>query len=484
MKRYFFKLNGFLIKNRIIIAFFLVVMTAGLFALVPPRSMIKHWFRSSGYWFVFGSTALWLWVSIPRQGFWKKVPVFLRRHGIAVAMAALLTLGAVLTSPSKFRILADEANLMGMASAMYDRHAFYNPTQGLYTPQGFEKISHQWDKRPLVFPFFVSLLHTLLGYNPHHGFWLNALAGGFSFFLFYFLLQRWFGAAIGMTGMILLAAFPLIILWITSSGFEILNLLFVMLGFLCLDRFLVSRKIRDFERLGMTLLLLAQIRYESVIFFGCLLVPASFFLRPKQYPYLRWTFLLPFLLLPIAWQRLLYPDRYETPANTAPFSFEWFIKNSQHAWSFFTGALERYGTIPLLFFLSLLGIGGGLWFLIRERKRLTARILVLSGVTFSSLILQLGLIFSYYWGNFTLQYAMRLAIVFLPFLIVFALIPWVLWVPKIPRKNGLVVFGSCLILLWYWPIAGKNEAVSQIFAYREYDISLNFWKNIILIVTS
>ncbi len=85
-----------------------------------------------------------------------------------------------------------------------------------------------------------------------------------------------------------------------------------------------------------------------------------------------------------------------------------------------------------------------------------------------TVVLQSAVLFNYFWGNLTLQYALRLGIVFLPFVIVLAVfvIDWVTESGRCRRKY--VVVPLLGLLCFHWSVAGKNEAVREIFFYREF----------------
>jgi hypothetical protein len=145
--------------------------------------------------------------------------------------------------------------------------------------------------------------------------------------MFYGLLQRWFSQWLSVVGMLLLAAFPLFVLWVTSGGFEIVNLLFSLIAFLLLDTLLVTGEARVIERLGLTLVLLSQLRYESVAItlgVGIAAISAMRYIELSKLTYR--SVLLPLLFLPVAWQRLvnLNNSDLQLPQGRAMFSFATF----------------------------------------------------------------------------------------------------------------------------------------------------------------
>jgi hypothetical protein len=232
--------------------------------VIPPRAQMARWFHATGYYFIFGTFILWILSLLPERSNREKGFHCFKRHASALALAAVLVGAMCFATPPRFRILADETNMAGMAASMYRDKAFYNSIQGYVYYEKYHDLQHVWDIRSLFYPFLVSLMHTFTGYRAENGFIVNAIAGVGCLWMFYGLLQRWFSQWLSIVGMLLLAAFPLFVLWVTSGGFEIVNLLFTLIAFQLLDTLLVTGQARVMERLGLTLVLLSQLRYESV----------------------------------------------------------------------------------------------------------------------------------------------------------------------------------------------------------------------------
>jgi len=407
---------------------------------------------------------------------------FIRRHGPALGLAMLLTIGAVSISPPRFRIFADETNLMNMAFAMYDQRSFSQP-YGMFEEESFQTLTRAWGKRPLFYPFVVSLAHTFLGYSADNGFVVNAVSGFLCLFLMYFILQRWFTRFHGVVGMMLLASFPLYVLCMTSGGYEILNMLFLLLVFLVLDSFLVSRQSHDVELLCLSLVLLAQIRYESILLTLCLIPLALCYVRKPQINDLTFrSVLVPLTYLPILWQRMTHLHAITlmpvpgdpVPRGQGAFSIHALLRNLDHNLDFFLGTESRFGMIPMLLFASLAGLAYGLYRLFRRGRTGDARIIGLCIAGALTLMGHVLIIFSYYYGDLTRYIAMRLGIVFIPFIVCAA----VLLLEAMPMKRhfwrACLSVGCAALIVFYWPIAGKNEATGWTPESREYRMALSF----------
>ncbi|MFZ2960671.1 MAG: glycosyltransferase family 39 protein [Candidatus Ozemobacteraceae bacterium] len=460
-------------KRPVLAALFLIAPLTVLFGiLIPDKPRIVEWFHATGFVSIFAAFLLWLG-SLPWEFFERtRLVAFARRHAVPALLALGITVSAFLSSPPTFRILADETNLMGTASAMYDEHAFYNPTQRTHYYEGMQNtISREWDKRPLFFPFMVYLAHSFLGYRETNGFVVNAICSFFLLFSFYLLLNRFFTRFLSVLGMIILAAFPLLVLWMTSWSFEIPNLLFGVLAFLSFERLTRTGSAKDAETLVFTLILLAQIRYESVLFLVVLFPVGAYFLKREEVGALSWRILLvPMLLLPSVWQRMVSFNQgaFQMTNGKSPFSFEWFGPNLQYAWNFFTAERVAYGTIPLVFYCSFVGLFAAVWWYISNRKEWTARAWLIPGSAITVFGLNAAILFGYYWGNLTLQYAMRLGLIFVPFMIASCVFLLDCITDRGRQARVWLIVGVCSLPIWYWSSAGANEAVREILIFREF----------------
>ncbi len=449
-------------------------ITALMVGFLPSLFVVDQWFHATGYYLIFASVFVWIHSLLPVNWdpiVWRQR---LTRHGLAIGIAAVLLGGALLTSAPTFRVLSDETNLMGVAMAMYDDGFVWNPIEGRYHYEKFVVQQYVGEKRPLLFPFLVSVLHTIIGYSAYNGMVLNAAVGFLSWVVFYWVLQRRFGRFFGIIGMVLLAAYPIYILWVTSSGFEILNVLFILVAFLLLDDFLVHRTARHAERLALGLVLLAQVRYESAVF-AIIIFPLLPFLLPRaQYASLSLrTVILPCLLLPVLWQRRLDFENQPIDEGLSVFSTQWVWPNLQNAWKFFTAQDSAYGTIEGLFFVAIVGaaVAAIRWMKFRhietKRTRWMRRILLLSFAA------EAAILAAFYWGDLTTLYNIRLGLVFLP-LVVLLVVYLLHCVPQSNATKRFIALGTVGILLYAWPQAGANDAVRRLSLYVEYHAVLGF----------
>ena len=166
---------------------------------------------------------------------------YCRKHKWAILLAFLLTLCGALVSKPEFRILADETNLLSVSQSLYEDRECKHLTSATYYYYGFKNvINYEIDKRPALFSLTVSFVHSLSGYRPENSFFVNILSCFFSLLIFYNLVTSRFGRFWGKCAMILLSAYPLWVLYYTSAGFEVFNLLFSLILLWYMAKFIRS----------------------------------------------------------------------------------------------------------------------------------------------------------------------------------------------------------------------------------------------------
>ncbi len=301
---------------------------------------------------------------------------------------------------------------------------------------------------------------------------------GVAFFLglcfFYHLLFRWFGRFWGIIGMLFLAAFPVGILSATSGGFETVNQLFIILSFWGLDRVMRSGKVEDAEFLGITLVILAQIRYESILYTLCLLPLALAFLSSGELRNPGWrSILLPLLYLPAVWQRLgmTDPRAYQVYDGAAVFSLGYLLQHLNPALSFFLSSKVSYGMIPGQFLLFLVGFSGMILARLFGRGKADGEpghgpALVTGGA--ACFAIYTCILLSYNMGDLTHQWTNRLGVAYLPFLVppgiwLLSRFPWLAG-----RGRPAMVAVALGMIFYYWPVAGANSGAREIIRFREF----------------
>lgn len=411
----------------------------------------------------------------------EKLKAFLKNSKSAFILATIVTAIMAFSVKADFKILADETNLLGTAMAMYDEHQCYNPTQVLYHNHGIKRtLQTVIDMRPAFFPFHIYLAHAITGYRPENGFVVNLVAAFFIFVLIFYLVSRRLGYKYGLAAIILLAAHPLFAIYARSCGFETVNLLWLLILMALFDYFVKNPDRQLAELLFLTLPLLAQTRYESVLAVFCI-IPAIFYkLNKAEFSGLTFrSIITPFLFLPVAWLRVVTCNSKSFQVNdlSQAFGFDLLITNLQKAIPFFAGQNPDYGMLPLV---SLLAFAGFIRILIdlvikKEFRKSCCNSFIIA--TIALVILHALARFSYYWGNLQLQYTARLGIVFLPLIIFFALYFFKELQTFFKFNNNWLVIFATALLLYSLPIAARSEAVKEIHFYREFKTVRKFIEN-------
>ena len=466
-------------KRRIALFGFIVAGTLAAGALLPHQ-WLKPVFNYSAYYFVLTAFVIWGALIIRITG--GRVRAMLREHYAGLLLCLGIMTLVFHLSPPQFKILADETNLVGVSMAMHKDKTVSVPLQGLAIDYTDYDYTGGIDQRPPGFPFFISLIHALLGYSAYNGFILNFVAGVLVLFFLYMLLARKFSACYGVLGVLLTAACPIFTFWSTSSGFEVLNLFFVVFVFAVLYEFLKTRLVERAELLFLSLVLLAYCRYESAVFIIGLLSLAPWFATRRMIGQYRLpTLLCPLLLLPLIWQRRLYffsgailvgdgrqtADQLFSLANLARhFSSNLFV---------LSGLNPECGFVPALFILAVAGMYAVLKRLILPADRLSrvSQALTIYGLVCAVLLFLLYSAF--YWGDFSTDIDNRLAMVFIPFLVV----PAVYLVYRLVGVaggfwKGTAVFLAVILIIQYRPVAEKQKLVQGKSLTYEYNSVLGF----------
>lgn len=432
----------------------------------------RTYYAISGFYFIFASFLLWFFSLGKSWPGARRAWDMIRANDLPLGLALALTIGMFLSSPPIYRILMDEVDLMGMAFAMFERREVWVPMDGYFISNYYFDMDLALDKRPMAFPFLVYITHVLTGYSGSNGFIVNFAAGFGALYTFYLLLARWFPKAYAYAGMVMLAAYPMIVLWVTSSGFEITNLFFILLSFFFLARYLDQRTAYNAERLLLTLVLTSQCRYESSLFMIIFLPVVCLTLPRKEYCRLSWTVLtFPLLLIPLAWLRvvMLDPGQHQLGAGQVMFSLGNLLRNSGYAWQSLLGAQKHFATMAPVGFLALGGVLAGAYKLYQSQFWKTRNHVCLVSVFLLSFLCYYLLQFSYAHTNVIANITMRLAIPFLPVVVLLALCAARFLIRNRPGGVHVLFIFVLGLVLFHWPIAYQNQSVTTLNTHRKYN---------------
>ncbi|MGE9292494.1 MAG: glycosyltransferase family 39 protein, partial [Puniceicoccales bacterium] len=267
-------MSGFFISTMQNVRRLLLFILVGLFAFQLGYFSFGDWeavtyFRYIGYWVVIGSLFLFgylLWRAYRKD--LPRIAAYMRsRVGLLGVLVALLgTAFLFRAEPPGFRTIMDEHVLASTSMALHEirQPCSYGRIVSVYaTPM---RLKAAIDKRPILQPTLVSIVHDLTGYRPYNGVYLNWAIMPLMLFSVYVLAERMGGLKTGLGAVALLITLPLLGYIGAGGGLEPLNLFFIVLTCL-LGAFYLQAP--DGWRLGafaFSGILLSQCRYESGIF--------------------------------------------------------------------------------------------------------------------------------------------------------------------------------------------------------------------------
>jgi len=467
--------------------FFISALSAIGLGFFLPNRLISLFFHYSGYYFIFFAFILWgfLVIELIKNNLLRQI----KEHSAAFLIAAGLMFLIFHMSPPKFKILADEINLISVSMAMHQNKTASMPLEGLaveYYPFDYKQ---RINPRPLLYPFVVSIIHSLFGYSPYNGMVVNFLFGICILFLIYILISEVFSIFFGIAAMIITASFPVFIFWVTSSGFETINLFFIIVVIWGLFLFLKSREVRYAEFVLVSLVLLSNCRYESALFFFPLIfLTPLFFNKHIIAAYRIYVLCFPLFFLPLVWQRqVAFLDPFvrgdmglETTGHT--FGITNFMNNFSQNIFVLTGANTDFGFLLLIFIAAVAGIYLSIKKLLFARNAISPINQSLGLYITISGVLLFTLYTSFFWGQFATDINNRLAMSMLPFIIFPAVyFMYRLFHQRIQTAGFLLLFLLMAQMVYYWPVAAEqrllkrnalhclNEKVTR-YLYQHYDM--------------
>jgi hypothetical protein len=391
----------------------LLLLTA-LLALVLsfvaiPDSIAIGLVSKFGFWFVLATFLIWvsaLWGTFAPS---RRIESWRSWDWATILIVAAS--GTILLSHEKFgfKIVMDELMLLGTSMSMHLDKSVLTPLRGNDIQGAFVVLEGIVDKRPLFFPFLVSLLHDLFGYRPANAFALNAVLTFIYLSLVFATGRMLAGRVAGWLGVVLFAGLPLLGHNSTGGGFELLNLTMIVATILLGARWVEKRDAPSLTAFCFAGLLLAQVRYESVIFLLPVILLVLFVWLQERRPILTWPIIFaPLLMVHYPLQHRIFDLResawelFSKPGYSEPFAVKYIPENLEHALKFFFGpasdqpnsiVLSVYGLIALPFFLLLV---------VKRIRSLRSEPSPSVAVMIFSLgfVLQFLLLMCYFWGKF------------------------------------------------------------------------------------
>jgi hypothetical protein len=308
-----------------------------------------------------------------------------------------------------FKIVMDEIMLLGTSMAMHLDKTVLTPVRGHDIQGSFVILDGLMDKRPLFFPFLLSLLHDLTGYRPANAFLLNG-ALTFAFLgLVNALGARLAGRAAGWLGVALFAGLPLLGHNATGGGFELLNLVMILATLLLGARYVEKRDAPALAAFCFAAILLAQVRYESVIYLLPVALIVLWVWAREGRADLTWPVIFaPLLMIHYPLQHRIFDLRASSwelgsqPGYDKPFSPAYVPDNLGHAVKFFFDDAVNQPNSLVLSALGFIAVPFFAMLLMRRLRALGAEspINVATALFALGFLAQFALLMCYFWGRF------------------------------------------------------------------------------------
>jgi hypothetical protein len=235
---------------------------------VPDYETVNVLAFKWNYWFAAAIYAAFLIVSYRalRPVGWSGIKGWLRVNRIGILVSLLVALFFQVNEPHMAKVLCDEDVICGVAYQMhYERIAAF-PTS-MHNIEGKKAVTqYAVDKRPVGYPFLLSIVHDLTGFRYLNVFVLNGILGFVLLLLLYLFTKPVVGEKGAVAVLFLLSTFPLLAQNVTAAGFEVFNLCMIMAFALAARRYLSKAGSGGLDLFLAVSLVLAIARYESALY--------------------------------------------------------------------------------------------------------------------------------------------------------------------------------------------------------------------------
>lgn len=428
--------------------------------------ILRPLFGYGAYYIMLGMVSLWAisLIRCVRAGDFA-FGRFLQRHYPLLILAGLLTASIFLTTPIGYKTLNDEATLLSISQSFFFERGPWEVTQADWFQGNYIPLTRLVPLRPLLFPFCLHIVHQLGGYHYVNAFVLNAVV------MFVFLggvgivCRRWAGTATAMAAIVLAATQPLVAVYGTGGGYDLMATAFFALSLALLYDFMTAPSRFKMVLLWMTFILMANVRHESILFAAIMGLGMVFYVRKEWLWRHAWLWAgTPLMMGPYLWQRILVQGRYENPAGTSLFSLNALGANAHRLVTQFLN-LDFY--LPYAGLLNLLGLAVFIVLVVqvlRRRIALNTDTRRFAAVALTCLAANLTIILAHHAGQYDHPAQARL---FMIFSVALALMPILVKIIFPQLLRGRVVLTLALMFfLVYHPTAMTPHYINSLMEIR------------------
>ncbi|MBI3549569.1 MAG: hypothetical protein HY078_11065 [Elusimicrobia bacterium] len=430
-------------------------------------------FGATSYYLLLLLSLLWLaqaWILLRSENAEPKE--FLKRNRAGLAFALAVAAFCFLSVPPNFRTLSDETNLLGISRSMFLERSAYNVTMGKWYYGYFTPILRELDKRRLLFPFLTSALHTATGYRYQNAFALNFLALFALLWGVFWFVRRAFDGTTGAAAVLLVAAQPVVTLFASSAGHDLLATALLFGSLAAAYAFMRRPTAESLAFLWTLLLVLCHARYESALYAALILgmLWAFGYLRADLLRRFGYVYALtPVMLLPVILQSLMFrAGRLENPPDVPAFGLAHVWTNARSA---ALGLVDCGFYLPYAIPLFAVSIGVVVLAAFRESREPllldSPRRRHWCAIAAAVFAAQAAVLLAYYAGRFQEPSSARL---FMAWAVAASLLPVALraYAPEVVTPGRLLLAALALVAL-YHPIAVENKFINTLTLVRETD---------------
>ncbi|ACB75047.1 glycosyltransferase family 39 protein [Opitutus terrae] len=437
----------------------------GTFTAPAALTLVQH----LGYPLTLFTFVAFIW-SVWQLVAWREFWLALRAGGWKVALLiGVVSLVLHLQERHGFKVVNDELVQVSTSQRMHFEREANGVARGYELGTQFILMQGDVDKRPLFYPFLLSIVHDVSGYKVENAFLLNALLTPVLFGLIYLVACRIHGRYAGVAAMLLFATIPLVTQAATGGGFEVLNLVMIVATLYLGLRYAENPTELSLAAFCLSGVLLAQVRYESVLFVPCVIVVVVAITWINRRLLLPWAVLVAPLLL------VIYPLQFnafkvhpylwqldDRPSEAGVYSLSYFYDNVGRALRFFFAWDHSEPNSFLVGMAGIIGVGFFLMWLYRRSRELPSSP---GRLVFTLFIVTLGaqamLMLCYFWGRYDEVLTVRLS---LPTHLLFVL-AFIFVFPELVRSarawHWLTVTAAFYLAVWTIPTLTRRAYVHE-----------------------
>ena len=427
------------------------------------------------YWLILASVVCWLIVFIRWCHQTPELRSLLKRNVIVLSAAFLATLITFATVKPALRVLADEAYLISMSrNISLQKHTDQIET-GLSVYGEFKPLSYKAPDRHLLFPFLLSVIHLIKGFDYRNVYILNFLALFSLLSLIGIWVRRVCGSWAALAGILLVISQPVVALASTSGGYDLVFCLSMLVCMATLYVYLKKPSEVTFDLMWMSLVLQTQTRGESFIFTAIILVllAASGRLNTRHLGSSPFAAATPLLLLPLIWTMSLSHASVHGLgySETDRFALASFIKNNVR---FFSDQFRFKMITPYANAVNVIGLIAGAFAAVRLARRWRSTPAALREIAVIAGAVVLGrwvLMTSWFWSDPYAPACYRLyllPVIFLSASAAFGI--HALW----SRRPGVPVAIALALWVIYFPLSINSAKNWTLDVWREYRVVTDY----------